>query len=712
MRRLLNFILLISALSLTACGGGGTVSSSGGGGGGTSDEVGSVEMSSGRSSVPADGATAATITVIVRNEDGDLMTGEDVSLATSTGTLSATTGTTNALGRVEVTLTVASGTSASTVTITATAGGITGELTLGVITSFLSSLELITSSPQLQSDGSAPVTLTVFAQDQNNNLMEGVQIGFSSDSGTISDADLTTGTTGSAQATLNVQFNRENRTITVTVTATDPNGLGQLTDTLTVNVIGTSLAFISGPDAAAVGQTPDYTVQLTDSGGAGINNQTITFSSANGNTLTPTSVDTDSNGRAAVELNVSQAGDDTLTATGLGETAIQNITVSDDTFALTAPTEGVEVDIGTNETVELTWTNTGGAVAGEPVTLFSTGGVFTSSGTQTSTGVTDGSGVYSDTISATEAGPVVIDANSDNTSLTDTVEFEFVATTPATISLQANPLTIGPNEQTTITARVLDAAMNPVKNEVISFSLSDVTGGSLSRATATTNSQGQATVVYSSSSSTSSEGGVVITGTVASNAGINDDVAVTVAGREVFIAIGTGNELFEEGSTQYRWPWVVQVTDASGAGVANASVQLSVLSVEYYKGFWSRGASVWEQNITAGACADEDVNRNGILDAGEDFNGSGSIEAGNVASVVSSVTTDETGSAQFDVLYPQSFAQWVNVVISASASVTGTEFKESQEVFLAILADDLSLDTVPPGQISPYGDSASCADTD
>ncbi|MBT8131150.1 MAG: hypothetical protein KJO35_02685, partial [Gammaproteobacteria bacterium] len=254
---------------------------------------------------------------------------------------------------------------------------------------------------------------------------------------------------------------------------------------------------------------------------------------------------------------------------------------------------------------------------------------------------------------------------------------------------------------------------NLVKNQTVNFGLDDITGGQLSVASAITDSQGRAQTFYTASNTTSAKDGVKVTATVAGT-GIADTTSLTVARREVFITIGTGNEIAEPNQAQYQIQFAVQVTDSQGNGVSGVGVVLSLLSEAYAKGNWQLPADgPWMQNITI-ACADEDVNRNGILDAdaGEDFNSSGQIEAGNVAAVVpGSVTTDASGFALVDVIYPQEFARWVNVVLEAQTSVQGTESSARSRFVLPIAASDVARDTNPPGNPSPFGQIGDCAST-
>jgi hypothetical protein len=217
--------------------------------------------------------------------------------------------------------------------------------------------------------------------------------------------------------------------------------------------------------------------------------------------------------------------------------------------------------------------------------------------------------------------------------------------------------------------------------------------------------------VYRAGASTSAQNGVTITGTV-TEAGvpITDSVQLTVARRELFISIGTGNSIEEPNPAQYRIQFVIQVTDANGNGVANANVNVSIVSIRYYKGRRAFANASWA-NYLGGApiiCSDEDANRNGVLDTGEDFNGSGRLEAGNIALVTpNAVQTNASGFAIVDVLYPQEYAYWLEVTLEARAGVAGTETARASSFLVPGSTADFSSQNVgPPGPTSPFGVNA------
>lgn len=570
------------------------------------------------------------------------------------------------------------------------------------------SVTVLTSSPQLPSAGGSEVTITALVRDAQNRVMADVPVVFSSSSGILTVNEVTTLENGTATASLGTAGDPTNRTITVTA---DVNGL---TGSVDVNVVGTTIT-LQGPSSLAQGDSATYSIVLADSSGDGIAGQTVDVASANGNTLASASLTTDSLGQAQVEVTASAPGDDTLSATALGITSEVTLAVSDDSFVITAPEPEAQIPLNTPVTVTVNWTVGGVPQAGQTINFSTTRGTL--SATQA---VTDANGDAAVDVQASNAGAAVITATNPQQTTTQ-VQVQFVATTADSIEVQASPFTVAPNEQSSITAIVRDAAGNLVANKAVDFGLDDVTGGSLSAGSATTNNQGRATISYTAGSTTSASNGVTVTATVRDTPAVSGSVNLTVAQLEVFISLGTGNEINEPNQAQYRKEYAVQVTDSQGAGVEGVTVQMRIQSDAYYKGFWAfdNVATQWVQNVsTPLGCADEDVNRNGVLDPGEDNNGNGTIEAGNVATVASqstgngTFTTDANGFGIVDVIYPQEFARWVDVTLTAQATVQGTETTATAQFRLPIAASDVTdADSSPPGNPSPFGQSGSCGDT-
>ena len=575
----------------------------------------------------------------------------------------------------------------------------------------VSIVNVLASSPSLPSDPGQAVDITVVVRDQNNVAVSGVTVIMSADSGILTIAAPITDANGIVEATINSGGDPTNRTITI---GADANGV---VGSVSINVQGTTLS-LSGPAALALNDQAPYTIVLADAAGNGISGQTVDVSSASGNGLASATLTTDISGQAQVMVTASAAGADTLTATALGISATQDLLVSDDSFSLTAPVSGDEILLNTIVPVSLSWAIGGVPQAGENISFSATRGTLSAF-----SALTNAAGIATVNITSNNAGASVITAT-NSAGTTTGVQVEFIADVPDNIAVQASPFTIGPGEQSAVTAIVRDAANNLVKNVVVVFVLTDVTGGQLSVAQAITDSQGRAQTFYTASSSTSANNGVTITASVQANPAVNGSVALTVAQRELFMSIGTGNSIFEPNTAQYRVEFIVQVSDSQGNGVEGVSVQVGILSDAYYKGFWAFDLllGAWRRFPMAGPCADEDsippTDRNGILDPGEDFNNSGFIEAGNIATAVpqtgsnGTFISDTGGFGVVDVLYPQDHATWVDVTLTATTSVQGTEFASSSSFNLIINGDDVDDENeAPPGASSPFGVLAGCGNT-
>ncbi|MFO1427066.1 MAG: Ig-like domain-containing protein [Steroidobacteraceae bacterium] len=702
MKKLVSLALFWTSVLIAGCGGGsGTDAFTTPNAAGNNATVATVAVTTSKVSILSDGSETADIKVFVRDANNVLLKGVPVTLsANNGGSLSVPSpAQTGDDGTLTATLGTPGNNTLRTITVTATAGGVNGTVNVQVISAAppttAGSLTVTTSSPTIPSDGSLPATITAIVRDTSNRFLSAIPVTFTASSGGVAVTQGTTNASGVATATVSSASDPTNRAITVTATAQ------ALTQTVTLNVTGTRLS-IQGANALVLGANSTYTVTLIDSGDHGIAGRTITVTSARNNTLSATSLTTDTTGRATFTMTVANAGNDTLTVSGLGLTAAQAVSVNADSFTFTTPAANAEAALNTPTTLTVRWLTNGAPNVGQPVTFNTTRGTITGS-----PATTNASGDATVTISSPTAGFANVTAQASGTA-TAALPVEFVATTPTSIDVQPNVFTVAPNEQATLTAVVRDASGNLVKNQTVTFSLTDNTGGTLSVASAVTNSQGRASSVYTAGSTVSARDGVVVTARVGA---LSDTVNLTVANKEVFISLGTGNSIDEPNTAQYRMQFTIAVTDANGNGVAGVPLTVSVLTQRYLKGnrAWN-GTSYAGYAAPVYTCIDEDslvpaTARNGVLDPGEDFNNNGRIDIGNIALVTPrSVTTDSTGIALVDVLYPQDAAYWVEVSLEARASVQGTEFVRSTTFLLpGSTADFTNQQVSPPGPRSPYG---------
>ena len=326
-------------------------------------------------------------------------------------------------------------------------------------------------------------------------------------------------------------------------------------------------------------------------------------------------------------------------------------------------------------------------------------------------------------ISSTSAAASTVQATFTQAGVTAsaTLPLQFVATTPSVLVLQVSPAAIGPNasgsttNQAQVQARVTDANGNPVFNQTVNFSRDvDPSGGNLSQPSTTTDSNGVATVQYIAGAQSTANNGVQLRATVAATS-VTGTATLTVNQSALFIALGTGNVIDNIDPQTYKKDWVVYVTDSNGIAVPGVTLTIRVLPTRYRKGvlvFDSVVAKAWVYGPVSPWCASEDANANGVLDAGEDFNGNGTLEPGNVISVTpGTVTTDSSGRATISLIYAESYVPWVEVRLSATAIVSGTESKKESVFVVTGLASDFTNSGVAPAGItSPFGTALVCSD--
>ncbi len=673
--------------------------------------------------------TTATVVATVNDSDNRPVSGTIVtfSLLTSNSfaaTLGQTESVTDSNGQASVSY--IAGTSQGTDTIQAQVNALTATVNVAVqaATSAAESIQLLVSSPQLDSDDGQPVALTALVRDGNNNFISDTEVVFSANSSGIQVTAGTTDESGQATALLSTAGDPANRTITLTATS------GTLSSTNTVVVSGTTIT-INGTNTLSLGGQTTLSILLQDSGGNGIANETISIASNQGNTLSATTLTTDFNGQTTVTVTGDTSGVDTITASALSRksaftvTGTFDLSVSSADFSFVAPAaDDREAFLGAFKTVTIRWLEAGMPQAGRTVNFFATRGTVTAMSV-----VTNANGEASTNVSSTTAGPAVITAEVDEpNSPSSQIELEFVATNPTSLILQADPTSLGVNlpgdndQQSIVTAVVRDPEHNLVKNQQVSFTLTDNTGGSIFPSSAITDSFGRASTVYTAGSSSSAQDGVHIEAEVVGTTGCNpadpvpagpcDKITLTVSQQSLFVTLGTSHLIDTPSNTQYAKPYTVLVTDANSNPIEGANVELNIYAVRYQKGFYTPvdtvGGCTWSKFVNA-TCQNEDINRNGILDAGEDFNANTVLDPGNVAAVPVTVTTDASGFALFDIVYAREFV-WAIVQVEARATVAGSEDMNTATFTLPGLAADFNdCQVAPPGVLSPFGTARTCS---
>lgn len=573
------------------------------------------------------------------------------------------------------------------------------------------SIDILASGNSLNSAPGSSISFIVTVKDRVNSTLPTQTVAFAASSGTLTGANpapVTNAAGTISSVTLSPGADASIRNITVTATT------GGVTKTITIPVVGTTLA-ISGPGAALVGSAPQhFTVKAVDSGGKPIVGASLSIASALLNGISPATVTTDSSGAATVAFTAAVVGTDTLTVTGLGTSGTASVVVSNVDFGFAVPTAGALLPVSSANPVTVLYRVGGVGVGGQTVTFGATRGTLSATTAVTSSDPAT-LGQATVTVSSTTAGPVTVSAQlgTARTSLTAA----FVATVPANVVLQVNPAAVLPNasgntNQSALTAVVRDAVGNPVQGVVVNFSaVTDGSNGSIAPGSATTDANGLATAQFIPGPLSTAANGVQIRATVQSNPTITSPASLTVNGEALFISIARSGALTAFDSTTYQKEFSVYVTDANGAPAGNRAVTLSVDPISYGKGslVWTPTLGPWDYaSGSPTSCINEDTNRNGILDLGEDLNGNGKLEPGNPAVITSSVVTDALGFATFTLRYGKNYALWVKTQITARSLVGGTESKQIQSYDLEMTVDDAKAAGSPANVVSSFGIANVC----
>ena len=279
------------------------------------------------------------------------------------------------------------------------------------------------------------------------------------------------------------------------------------------------------------GLTGLYTIRAVDAANAAISGATFTVASTLSNGLSVTQVQTDAAGNASFSYTPTNAGEDTITVSGLGLVTTNTVSVSNVDFTVVSPANNTTVTVGSTKDITVRYLIGGAGQAGQIATFTSTRGTITCVAPCT----TDANGQVTATVTSTTAGPATVQAEISGVGSVS-LPIQFVAASPSSVVVQASPSTVQPNSagntsnQTTIEAVVRDANQNAVANTTVNFTLlSDLSNGSLSAGgVAKTDINGRAKIQFIPSENSTSKNGVVVQATAGSATG---QTSITVSGQ-------------------------------------------------------------------------------------------------------------------------------------------------------------------------------------
>ncbi len=716
LKRLLSIATVSTTMFIASCGGGGGSAGNptfGGGGGSTPPATGptvaDIALVLSAPTIPNTGVSTVAATITALDSNRVALAGASIAVSVNANavlTLSGSSAVTDANGQIVAQVGIGSDPSNRDITVTAVANGVTRTAVLKVVNSTAgtlpTSIELISSSTSVGTGGDG-VTVRAFVKDANNNALPNIAVSFSTSSGTLAGISGVTDASGAATATISAGADRSNRNAVITVSS------GTVSNTLTLPITGTRLT-LSGPSALIRGTAANFDVVVTDSKSNVVPNAAITATSSLGNALLASGGNaTNASGQVRFGYTATSAGTDTLLFSGAGATVSPSpaLVISAQNFAFISPAPSSTVAVNTSQLVTVRLEGVT-PLAGNTINFAATGGTLSAT-----TAATNAAGEASVSLTSSSAGPVTLQATVNGTATSTTLPLVVVATAPTSLVLQVTPTAVAPNigtstaNQVQVVAKVTDATGNPVQGQTVNFSrVADPSGGNLLQASATTDASGQASVAYRPGSESTANNGVVIRGTVASAPAATGTASLTVNQTALFIALGTGNTITNLDPQTYRKDWVVYVTDSNGIPVNGATLTIKAIPIEFLVGALAWDGQSWSYIAPIWQCRNEDRNTNGVLDAGEDDNGDGVLWPGNVIAVTPGNVQTENGRATISLIYAESYAPWVKLKLTASATVSGTESSTSVEFVVVGDATDFnSVSNPPAGATSPFGET-------
>lgn len=793
LKKLFSLIAILSLVACGGGGGNSGTSVFGGGtsGGGTATpSAADLVFVLSANTVANSGSESATATATAIDANRNTVAGVPVTISIDNdGVVTPSGAVTGSDGTLTAAVGIGSNRNNRTLTLTARSGNITKTAQLqvqdtgGSGSGAPTDLLLTLNSPTIANNGSQTVTATATALDAKRNVLPGVVVSIGVDAGaTAQPSGTTTNASGVVTAQIGTGGNSTNRTITVTATAA---GLPPRTATLQVvssptsatpTAADLSLALSANTLVNGGSSTITATVTAVDSNRVALAGIPVAISVDNNAVATVSSTTTNANGvvTATVGIGADRSNRSiTVTASSGGITRSATFAVIGATLSASFSPQVAAGSAGNQIEYRLVDAN-GTPMAAQDISV-------TLPGSPSASGKTDVNGKYTFTYTApTAATTLNIVATAAGDTRTQSVSVQASGTVPnapqvpQSASLTPTPSVVTVNaagsttNQVELRALFLGANNQPVPNVRVRFSVAPANssdgvatqvGGAVY---AYSDATGVARGTFTPGQRSSPTNGVTVqacwsttdfdmNAACPSNRLISN--TLTIVSEALSVNIRTNN-LIKTGDAglTYIKEFVVMVVDAAGQAKPDVLITPSVDLTAYYKGFyfwnglvwaqqltlldsenysWDAAASAWTRGSTTNTpmCPNEDVNRNGVREAGsyvaggtapaiatrqEDLNWNGEIDPrkSDVAiKMVGSSRTDANGLAIVQIEYGQNLASWVDFVITVTASgISGTEARARYSGLhygvgnLPYPSNAVTNQTVKPAfAISPYG---------
>lgn len=656
----------------------------------------------------------------------------------------------------------------------------------GAASAVAADLVVVLSKATMTNSGTDSITATVTSVDANRAAVGGVPVSFSVNAdAVVTPAGTTTDSkTGALTATLTQGSSAAVRPVTLTVTS------GAISQAVTFNIVQNSSP--SNPQAARL--TLSLSAFSIDNSGSKEVVATATAIDGNQNALSGIPVQlsvadgppllttapssfviasanqTGSNGQVTGTVNIGADHSNrtvTVTATSGALTSTAAFQVTGSQFTQASPVPSVVNAGSANNKVQYTLADVNGnPMRGVPISV-------TGNGVASQSGFTDVNGGYPFTYTApnTPGGNLQINAKAGGVESTVSVTIAGGTTTvpnatapvSKTLNLSANVVPVNTatsSNQVSIYAIFRDGSNAPINNVRVRFGVMGDNGtGSIGAGanTVLSDASGTASTTYKPGAVSSPTNGVTVQacwkasdfadGETVANcpAGNLLTTTLTIVSNPVSISIGTDNTITSGASgLTYVKKYAVLVVDSAGNPKADVQITPSVDLGGYGKGYWDWNAvtKLWERapsgalGLLAATCANEDLNRNGVIDAGEDINGNKQLDPrkSDVSiTLVGATKTDANGVAVLQLEYTKDLGSWVKykitvtaagvlsppayyplgvpVALPSQAAPASIADYLSTYAWLPVASDALTTQSPPPAfQFSPYGSAGSCTD--
>ncbi|MFP2790059.1 inverse autotransporter beta domain-containing protein [Enterobacter ludwigii] len=367
-----------------------------------------------KTTAEANGSDAVTYSVSLEDAAGVPVTGHDINWNTTLGTLSATSGTTDASGQLSITLI---STQSGQSVVKATTGDLTLTADTVTFTEQAITQSIETSKTQAQADGQDTVTYTVTVKKADGTAVTGQTVTWSSDLGTLDTTSTVTDNNGKTTVSLTSQEAGD------AIVQARIGEMSLIAPAVAFNAVLNASLTTDKSTAAADGVTSvTWTTTVKDAAGKAVIGQTVIWSADIGSLAQASSV-TDSNGEATITQTSTQSGVATVSATVGGLSPVSG-TVSFEAVIASVSLDADATTAETGSTVHLTASvvdHAGEPIKNQWVTLTTSGGTL-----NVARIMTDSNGQGTFTLSSATAITATVTATAGSVSDTANVTFEQV----------------------------------------------------------------------------------------------------------------------------------------------------------------------------------------------------------------------------------------------------------------------------------------------